>query len=170
MPRKYKLTDETQEYGGRILYRIEAIRRVGAIEPGKKGGWVEGEHNLNHFGDCWVADNAICCDDAVVSGNAWVMDSAVVCHNAYVGCIASVCGESLMCDESILTGAAILTDNAIMCDKSKAYGNATIQCHAMLCEQSTARGFSVIGGTAVIDGDRVFDNFDAEFSRKNNEL
>ena len=63
MEKKYRLTDETVEFMGRTLHRIEALRDFttsdGAIVyKGEKGGWVESENNLSHAVNCWVCDNA----------------------------------------------------------------------------------------------------------------
>ena len=75
---KYKLTDETREWFGHILHRIEAVTDFGDVKAGDKGGWIEKEDNLSQDGDCWVYD------DAHVYGNAWVCVDACVCGNARV--------------------------------------------------------------------------------------
>ena len=63
MEKKYKLTEETIEFLGRTLHRIEALRDFttsdGAIvHKGEKGGWVESENNLSHDGNAWVYGDA----------------------------------------------------------------------------------------------------------------
>ena len=64
MEKKYKLTEETKEWCGRTLHRIEALKDFGDVKAGDKGGWIEKEENLSHQGDAWVYG------DAQVSGNA----------------------------------------------------------------------------------------------------
>ena len=54
MEKKYILTEETKEVGGRILHRIQAVRDFDAVQKGDLGGWVESEENLSHDGNCWV--------------------------------------------------------------------------------------------------------------------
>ncbi len=39
--KKYQLTDETQNYYGKTLYRIQALKDFGDVKAGDKGGWVE---------------------------------------------------------------------------------------------------------------------------------
>ena len=93
MTKKYKLTDETMDWLGRTLYRIEALRDFGDVKGGDRGGWIESEDNLSHEGSCWVFGNAGVCDRAWVSGDAKVYDNARVHDNAMVSGNAGVCGE-----------------------------------------------------------------------------
>ena len=69
---KYRLTDETKEYYGRILHRIEAVETFGSVEAGEKGGWIEKEENLSQEGLCWVYDNAQVYGDALAYDNAQI--------------------------------------------------------------------------------------------------
>ena len=73
---KYKLTDETREWGGRILHRIEALKDFGNVKAGDKGGWIEKDDNISQDGDCWVYDDACVCGDARVCGDACVCGDA----------------------------------------------------------------------------------------------
>lgn len=66
MEKKYELTDEILEVGGRVLHRINALRNFGNIKQGEIGGWIENEDNLSHCGDCWVYGNAEVYGDAEV--------------------------------------------------------------------------------------------------------
>ena len=70
MEKKYKLTEETIEWCGYTLHRIEALKDFADVKAGDKGGWVEKEDNLAHIGDAWV------CGDAEVYGNAKVCGDA----------------------------------------------------------------------------------------------
>lgn len=95
MEKKYRLTEETIEFLGKTLHRIEALRDFttsdGAIvHKGEKGGWVESENNLSHDGNAWVYGsaqvygNARVCDGAQVYGDARVYGDAQVCGDAQV--------------------------------------------------------------------------------------
>ena len=88
MEKKYKLTDETINVGGKKLCRIEALKDFRDVKKGDKGGFIEDEHNLSHDGNSWVCGNARVCGDACVYGNASVFDNASVCGNAMV------CGDA----------------------------------------------------------------------------
>ena len=50
MEKKYRLTEETKEWCGRTLHRIEALKDFGDVKAGDKGGWIEQEENLNQDG------------------------------------------------------------------------------------------------------------------------
>ena len=56
MEKKYKFTEETRIYKGRLLHRIVAHRDFSNIQAGEKGGWIEKGENLSHKGAC--RDNA----------------------------------------------------------------------------------------------------------------
>ena len=81
---KYRLTDETKEYYGRILHRIEAVETFGSVEAGEKGGWIEKEANLSQEGLSWVSGDAWVSGNARVYGNAWVCDNVQVYGDALV--------------------------------------------------------------------------------------
>ena len=84
MKKKYKLTEETTNVDGITLYRIEALIDFGDVKEGDKGGFVEGNKNLSHEGNCWVYGNAIVCGNAKVCNNAKVYGNAKVCVDAEV--------------------------------------------------------------------------------------
>ena len=81
---KYKLTEETLEYNGTTLYRIEALKDFADVKNGDIGGWIERESNLSQNGDAWVYGNAKVYDDAKVCDGAKVYDDAEVYGNAKV--------------------------------------------------------------------------------------
>ena len=84
MNKKYKLTNETICYYGKVLHRIKALRDFSTIKKGDIGGFVEGKNNLSQEGDCWIHDNAKVFGDAAVFGNALVYGNAEICGDAKV--------------------------------------------------------------------------------------
>lgn len=52
MDEKYKLTEETIRVYGSTLYRIEALKDFNDVKKGDKGGFIENEDNLSHYGNC----------------------------------------------------------------------------------------------------------------------
>ena len=99
MEKKYRLTEETIEFLGRTLHRIEALRDFTTsdgtiVYKEEKGGWIESENNLSHDGDAWVCGSARVYGDAQVYGNAWVCGSAQVYDDARVCGSAQVCGNA----------------------------------------------------------------------------
>ena len=81
---KYKLTDETMEYYGRTLHRIQALKDFRDVKAGDLGGYIESERNLSQYGNCWVYDEAKVFDEAEVFGDCWVSGYAQVYGNARV--------------------------------------------------------------------------------------
>ena len=69
---KYRLTEETFQFGSHILHRIECVTAFVYVKEGGKGGWIESEENLSQYGDAWVYDNA------KVSGDAKVYDCSAL--------------------------------------------------------------------------------------------
>ena len=94
MEKKYKLTEESINYFGKTLYRIEALKDFDIVKKGDKGGYVESEENLSQEEDCWISDNAKVFDSAVVSGNAKVSGNVIVCGNAKISGDAEIKNSS----------------------------------------------------------------------------
>ena len=72
----FRLTEETIEWQGHTLHRIEATIDSCWANAGELGGFVESEHNLR--GESWVAD------EAKVWGSAYLLDRSLACDNAQV--------------------------------------------------------------------------------------
>lgn len=70
--KKYELTGETKEIGGKILHRIRALVDIPVhnVKAGDLGGWIEAERNLSQKGAAWVADEARVMDSARVTDSA----------------------------------------------------------------------------------------------------
>ena len=113
---KYKLTDETILFNGKVLRRIQALKDFGGVKAGEFGGWIESEDNLSQEGDCWVYDNALVSDgarifdNARVSGNALVSDSAQVCDKALVSGNIWVSGDARIYGDARISGYARVSD------------------------------------------------------------
>ena len=55
MEKKYELIPSDKEG----LYRIKAVKDFSNVKKGDIGGYIEGEKNLSHDGNCWIYDNAV---------------------------------------------------------------------------------------------------------------
>lgn len=85
MSKKYRLLKkDTMKIGDRTLYRIEALRDFSNVKKGDKGGYIEKEANLSHYGNAWVYDDALVYGNAMVSDNARVYGNALVSGDAIV--------------------------------------------------------------------------------------
>ena len=84
------------------LFRIKALKDFNNVKKGDIGGYIQTENNLSHYGNCWIYDNAVICDNAVVIGKAIVCDNArirghaVVQHDAVVRGNADVSGDAII--------------------------------------------------------------------------
>ena len=130
---KYRLTDETKEWFGRTLHRIEALKSFGDMSAGEKGGWIEKEENLSQEGSCWVSGDARVCGDALVSGNAQVYGNAQVSGDAWVSGNAQVYGNAQVCGNAWVFGNAQVYGNAQVSGDAWVSGNAQVYGNAQVC-------------------------------------
>ena len=147
MEKKYKLTEESINYFGKTLYRIEALKDFDIVKKGDKGGYVESEENLSQEEDCWISDNAKVFDSAVVSGNAKVYGNAKVCGNTKVFGDAYVYGNALVYNNAVIYGKAEVFSDAVVYDKVRVFDDAFVYDNA-----------EVFGHAKVYGNAKVFDN------------
>lgn len=159
--KKFELTDETKKFDNKILYRIKAIIQFSNVHEGDIGGFVSSERNLSHEGNCWiyddsmVTDKAVIKDDAIVCDDSWVTDEAIIQDNAEICNSAIVSGKSLVKDEAIVDGGQVSNNSIIE-------GNCTIQGfvsgHAKIGDSVIVKhggdvnDAEVIGTTVVVNG------------------
>ena len=136
MEKKYELTNETIEFGGKILHRIKALKDFNDVKKGDLGGYIEKEENLSHEGNAWVSDNAWVCGNAWVSDNAKVFGNAWVYGNAKVFGNAEVFGNAWVFGNAKVFGNAWVFGNAKVYDDAKVYDNARIYDDADISNES----------------------------------
>jgi hypothetical protein len=90
MSKKYELI--ASDVDG--LYRVKALKSFSDVKAGDIGGYVAGEHNLSHGGDCWVSNNARVYGNAWVYGDARVYGDACIYGDAWVYGDARVYGDA----------------------------------------------------------------------------
>ena len=80
--RKFELTSDTKDVvikGESVtVSRIKALRKIGDVQKGSLGGYVESEANLGRSGTSWVHDDSIVAGNARITGNTIVEDNSVV--------------------------------------------------------------------------------------------
>lgn len=80
--RKFELTNNTKDVvikGESVtVSRIKALRKIGDVQKGSLGGYVESEDNLGRSGTSWVHDDSIVAGNARITGNTIVEDNSVV--------------------------------------------------------------------------------------------
>ena len=162
---KYKLTEETISFFGKILHRIECVTEFAEIAVGDKGGFVESLINLSSCGDAWVYGNARVYGNAQVhdtarvggkarvGGNAQVGGNARVCGNAQVGGNARVCGDALV------YGKARVYGKAQVCGKAQVYGKARVYGKAQVHDNAQVGGNARVCGKARVINITFLDHY-----------
>lgn len=174
--KKYEFTGETMKFDcgeeGVILHRIKAVRSFGEVKSGEVGGWIESEENLSHDGNCWVADEAIVCNNAKVVGDARVSGHALVKDDAQVGfkhhdAIGKALANELLEQHSLPEGFSKPVfemdafgteekskpkhvDSAYKRTYAKVIGRATIGGNAKVCDYAEVRGNATVKGNALV--------------------
>ena len=162
--KKYKLTDECITIDNKTLYRIEAIKDFGSVKKGDKGGFVESEKNLVHYGNCWIYNDAKVYDNACVYDDAIVRDYAQVYNAATIDVEAKIGGGANVYDNAAITGNAIIHSNAkvhgdaIVCNNAIVSSNAHVFNNAQIYDNAKILGNSLIYGKAKIGGSTVIND------------
>lgn len=117
--KKYKITDIPHpQYPW--LHRIRSLVMVNEHVPvGTLGGYVQRVGNLSQEGGCWIYDNAICCEDAVVEKDAGLFDGAMARASALVT------GDSCLYDRAVAEGHCCIRSGEIKED-ARIAGDAVI--------------------------------------------
>lgn len=122
------------------LHRIRARRDIDDIvEMGDLGGFVEHEENLSQDGDCWIFDDAICCEDAAVKGNALLYDGVLIRENA------RIVGNAVFYDRATAEGSCFVSGGEVQ-------GEARIAGFAMVKESEETKLSPRIAGKSQVYG------------------
>lgn len=149
---KYRLTDETMQWEGHTLHRIEALKDFMNLKAGDKGGWIESEENLSQDDNCWVYNEAKVFDDALVLqnakvyGNATMFDLSQVCDDAKIYKNAKVYGSAIVC------GSAEVYGNSRVYSNTEVYGHASVFGNAKIYGRSCISGNARVYGSADVHG------------------
>lgn len=165
---KYKiLFDQTLNYEGRTLHRIQALKSFKNALEGDIGGWIEDPRNLSHEGNCWVKQDAKVFDNASIKDNAIVLGDAVVKQFAKVYGDAVIDGKAMVSGYAEVFDDAVVANNAYICSGAKAYGSsivygnayvrgcAEINGNALVGDNSSIEDYAVITGGAKIKGNAM---------------
>lgn len=83
------------------------------VHQGDLGGYIQREDNLSQDGKCWIFQNAVAAEDAVVAGNAQIRDLAVIRGNALVSGSAVILDRSMVEDHAIVMAGVAEADSRI---------------------------------------------------------
>lgn len=145
--KKYKLTEEKHRWYN--AYRIEALKDFADVKKGDLGGFVQDESNLSHEGNCWVYNEAIVVD------NALVRDEAKICNHGIVS------GNAKVFNKAVVYNNARVYENATVKDEAKVFEDCYIYGNAVICENAKVRSNAHVSGSTVVSGGTsVFETID----------
>lgn len=117
--KKYELTEITHPkypWLHRIRARCQVNEQVG---PGALGGYVQTEDNLSQDGTCWIYNQAICCEEAVVEDDGRMFDGAVARGSALIS------GDARMFERAVAEGNSSFFSGELKED-ARLSGNAVV--------------------------------------------
>lgn len=164
--RKYNFTNEFQDYAGqrvnRIVAAIDIVDYKGQMvaRKGTLGGWIQKESNLGHDWSCWVADDAIVFENAIVVGDALVKDSCIVHGNAIVAddtILRGVCqiyDHARISGDSNISGIVYIYGNSVVL--SSVVSDSSIICGSAVVESSKIKGYSVVSGCTRVQNGCIY--------------
>ncbi|WP_061499858.1 hypothetical protein [Acetobacter malorum] len=164
---KYELTGETRDHEGLTVHRIRAVRDFGNVQAGDLGGWVEGERNLSHTGEAWIANDAVAAGMSVVRDDAQMRNQAALYDHAILTGSASMEDDAIADDhakivdrawmggESYATGWTWVTEDSTLSDRVEVRDNTEISGNADLSGNVKVRDSAVVTEDAVLSGNVV---------------
>lgn len=101
--KKYRFTGKTIVFEGHTLHEIQYVNGPYQYQT---GGWIEGEHNLSHEGNCHVLGGAKVFGNARIIENAFVSHRGIVKDNAVIKKSAQVTGYAVVGGDTIVAGGS----------------------------------------------------------------
>jgi carbonic anhydrase/acetyltransferase-like protein (isoleucine patch superfamily) len=130
------------------LYRVKALTDFGNVKAGDVGGYVAGEHNLSHDGNCWVYGDARVYGNARVYGDAWVYGNARVYDNARIyGGNCWVYGDARVYGNACVSGYARVRGDAWVYGDARVYGDACVSGYARVRGDACVSGYATISNS-----------------------
>ena len=139
------------------LYRVKALMDFGNVKAGDIGGYVSGEHNLSHYGNSWVYDNARVFEHARVSNNASVSGLARVYGDA------RVFEHARVSNNASVSGLARVSDNARVFEHARVSNNASVSGLACVSGNARVSGSACVSGLACVSGNAAISNTNEYF-------
>ena len=139
-----------------MVYRIKALKNFGDVKKGDIGGYVQSEENLSQLGDCWIYDDAIVFENALIEGNAKIYDNTNVSGNAVISNCAKIFGNVKIKDNAKIHNSSIIKNYAIVMESAQIYDFAIIEDNAKVAGNSIIRDNCTIFRNAVIRDSYIF--------------
>lgn len=147
-----------------VLYRIRALKNFSDVKKGELGGYIENGYNLSQHNLCWVYDDsmvfdkAVVCDNAkirdysMVYDNAMIHDAAVISYNSRVFGNARIYGTAHVMNNASVFGNAYISDEAAITDNAMVFDDALVHDNAVVQDGAAVFGYSDIYEHAIISG------------------
>lgn len=118
--KKFEVTNVNGSYHGKPVFRIKALKEFynpsfGFVHAGDFGGWVSSDKNLSQYGSCWIAGDAVVCENSRVIGSALVNSYAAICGKCLVKDHANIYGHARLFDSVIVAGDSAICGDAFLC-------------------------------------------------------
>ncbi|MDD0824424.1 hypothetical protein PTQ27_08110 [Mannheimia sp. AT1] len=170
--KKYCLIESERGDEDQKLYQIKALKTFTTsngteVKEGDLGGFISGEHNLSHEGNCWVANSAEVWDQACVSENGYIGGYTALLHNAKVYGNARVLRGCISNNVKIYDSAVVAVKNNIW-DDVEIFGNATVSgkntciCGSVKIFENARVGGNSIGEIWISDNAQIYGNSQIE--------
>lgn len=144
---KYNIdTNDKIIHQGRNLFRIISTGKIPYYPAGRKGGYIEGRHNLSDDGISWIHNNA------KVYGQAYVGEDAQVFGHAEVYDDANVTGNATVNDRAKVFGNAVVTQYGLVRDNARVFGCARVTGCARVQENGTIKHNGFITDRCIVYG------------------
>jgi len=149
---KYEITGLTHPHYP-WLRRIRALKDVReGVKAGTLGGYVESAENLSQGGMAWIADDAICCEGALVTGDACLTEKAIAKGSALVSGDAEV-GDTCVIQDHASVMAGVLGRYTCICGNGCVLRNRVTGKAPWI--SGNIRVYGTVGGHVDICGDEI---------------
>lgn len=149
---KYEITNQAHPHYP-WLHRIRALKDVReGVKAGTLGGYVQSADNLSQDGAAWIADDAICCEDALVAGDACLTEEAIAKGGALVSGDADVGGKCMIQDQAIVMSGVLKFDIQV-CGEGRVLRSRVTNASPWL--QGCLRIYGTVSGKVEIYGSQV---------------
>ena len=128
------------------LLRVVATETFNDVKAGALGGLIQDESNLSQEGDCWIYDEDMVYDGAVIEGNAQIRNNAIVRDKSKVD------GEAQVLDSAIIEGCSNVTDNAKVYNRAKVTGCSIVKNNAKVYGEAKIKEASIIEENGQVSG------------------
>lgn len=156
--KKYEIVkDDFKEVDEVKVYRIRALKdfqnkllKNKKIKKGDLGGYIESEKNLSQEGNCWVADDAIVCDNATIKDNSVILDNATVSGYAEISENTAILEYAEICGNAKIRGKTLIGGHAKIYDYANLHGELYIGDRVNIFGNANVHGLIVLSGAHFI--------------------